>query len=73
MIIVSSRGGIYTEGPAAAIDHQEPYLRAVFNFLGITDIDYIRAEGVAMGAEQKQKAVEKATQDIAACKERKAA
>lgn len=57
VIIASSRGGIYSSGPGAAIDHQEPYLRAVFGFFGITDLDYIRAEGVNYGPEQREQAI----------------
>ena len=49
VIVVSSRGGMYTEGPAQAYDHQETYLKTVFGFLGLSDISFIRAEGVAMG------------------------
>src|SRR5438445_7704789 len=44
VIIASSRGGFYSEGhPAALLDHQESYLRACFNFLGIADVTLIRA------------------------------
>ncbi|MGF6709271.1 FMN-dependent NADH-azoreductase [Luteibacter sp. W1I16] len=58
LIIASSRGGIYTPGtPAAAMDFQEPYLRALFGFLGVTDIEFVRAEGVAMGDDHKNQAV----------------
>lgn len=57
VIVASSRGGIYSSGPGAAIDHQEPYLRAVFGFFGITDLDYIRAEGVNYGPEQREQAI----------------
>jgi FMN-dependent NADH-azoreductase len=53
VVIISSRGGIYSAGPAAGMDHQESYLRTVFGFLGITDIEFIRAEGLARGAEQR--------------------
>jgi FMN-dependent NADH-azoreductase len=65
VIVASSRGGFYGEGsPLAVIDHQEPYLKAVFGFFGITDIDYVRAEGIAIGTEQKTKSVEAAKQEI---------
>jgi FMN-dependent NADH-azoreductase len=65
VIIASSRGGVYSEGtPMAAFDHQETYLRGVFNFFGITDIRFIRAEGVAMGDEQRAKSVEGAEAEI---------
>lgn len=57
VIVASSRGGIYSTGPAAAADHQESYLRAVFGFFGITDLDYIRAEGVNFGPEQREQAI----------------
>jgi FMN-dependent NADH-azoreductase len=69
VFIVSSRGGIYSEGsPQALVDHQEPFLRAVLNFMGITDINYIRAEGVAMGPDHRQKALDNAQQTILSTK-----
>jgi FMN-dependent NADH-azoreductase len=50
VVIVSTRGGMYgAETPMALFDHQEPYLRGLFGFLGITDITVVRAEGLAMG------------------------
>lgn len=65
VIVASSRGGVYAEGtPMAAFDHQETYLRGVFNFFGITDVRFIRAEGVAMGDEQRAKSVEGAEAEI---------
>src|SRR5262249_54059284 len=33
VVVISSRGGVYSSGPAAAFDHQESYLRSVFTFL----------------------------------------
>jgi FMN-dependent NADH-azoreductase len=66
VIVISSRGGVYSAGsPLAAIDHQEPYLRAIFGFFGITEIDYIRAEGVNIGPEQRDHAIAAARQAIA--------
>ena len=47
VLVASSRGGVYTDTPAAPFDHQETYLRAIFGFFGITDIGLFRAEGVA--------------------------
>ena len=47
VVIVSSRGGIYSEGsPVQMMDHQESYLKVALGFIGITDITVIRAEGV---------------------------
>ena len=66
VIIASSRGGFYNkENGLAAIDHQEPYLRAVFGFLGVTDVDFVRTEGVAVSPEQKQQAIGNAERAIA--------
>jgi FMN-dependent NADH-azoreductase len=62
-IVVSTRGGVYA-GTAyeAAMDHQEAYLRTVLNFLGITDVSFVRAEGIAM---KKEEAVATANRQIA--------
>ena len=65
LIVASSRGGIYSGGaPAAAMDFQEPYLRALFAFLGVTDIEFVRAEGLAMGDDHKTKSVDGAMAGI---------
>ncbi|WP_092411059.1 FMN-dependent NADH-azoreductase [Dokdonella immobilis] len=73
LVIASSRGGVYSAGSAgAAMDFQETYLRGVFGFLGITDIEVVRAEGVNMSAEHKQKAIAAARASIAG-EQRKAA
>jgi FMN-dependent NADH-azoreductase len=65
VIVVSSRGGLYGPGtPAASLEHQESYLRAIFGFFGITDITFVRAEGVAMGSEAREKAIEAARVEV---------
>jgi FMN-dependent NADH-azoreductase len=64
VIIASSRGGIYSSGPAASFDFQEAYLRAVFGFLGVTDVEFVRAEGVNISAENKTKAIASAHDTI---------
>ena len=54
VIIVSTRGGLYGPGaPWAGLDHQEPYLQGVLGFLGITDITFVRAEGLKMTDHQE--------------------
>ena len=66
VIIASSRGGFYAPGTAqAAFDFQETYLRAVFGFLGIDDIHFVRAEGVAIGPEQRAAALTGALESVA--------
>ncbi|CUS46080.1 FMN-dependent NADH-azoreductase [Sphingomonas sp. QA11] len=65
VIVASSRGGFYgADTQAAFLDHQETYLRGVFGFFGITDISFIRAEGVAMGEPQRQQAIDSAEAEI---------
>ncbi|MBO9710795.1 MAG: FMN-dependent NADH-azoreductase [Caulobacter sp.] len=65
VIIASSRGGYYgADTPAASLDHQEPYLQAVFGFMGVTDLRFIRAEGVALGPEARGKSIETAQGEI---------
>src|ERR1700730_9120874 len=69
VVIASSRGGIYSEGaPAASAEHQETYLRSVFAFIGIPDIEIVRAEGVAIGPEPKAAAIAAAKREIAKLK-----
>lgn len=65
-ILVLSSGGIYSQGPAQALDHQETYLRAIMNFFGITDIETIRIEGVALGADKAEAALKNAKEKAAA-------
>ncbi|CAM6003211.1 unnamed protein product [Sphagnum balticum] len=45
LIIISSSGGDYSQPPMKSYDFVEPYLRAIFGFLGITDITYLTAPG----------------------------
>jgi FMN-dependent NADH-azoreductase len=59
-------GGAYSEGPAAAYDHLTTYLRAVLGFLGMTDVTFIVAEGVAMGEEAVAAAIAKSRAKIEA-------
>jgi FMN-dependent NADH-azoreductase len=70
VIVASTRGGFYGPGTAASdLEHQESYLRAVFGFFGITDIRFVRAEGIALGDEQRARSLqdaEAAIRDLAA-------
>ena len=62
VIVVSARGGFY--GADSDFDFQEAYLRHVFGFIGITDIEFVRAEGIGLGPEQRTKAVSEAHAEI---------
>ena len=55
VVIASARGGIY--GDASPADFQEAYLRQVFGFLGVTDIEFVRAEGVAYSPQHRAEAL----------------
>lgn len=55
VIIVSGRGGQY--GDASPADFQEAYLRQVFGFIGIKDVEIIRAEGVAYSPQHRADAL----------------
>lgn len=56
-ILIHSRGGVYSSGPAQALDHQGTYLRSVLGFIGITDVESVDVEGVAFGPDAAEKAV----------------
>lgn len=65
VIVASSRGGVYsTSEGGRALEHQESYLQTVFGFFGITDVRFVRAEGVAMGPDAREKALASAEADI---------
>ncbi|BDU16927.1 FMN-dependent NADH-azoreductase [Lysobacter auxotrophicus] len=55
VIIVSGRGGQY--GDASPADFQEAYLRQVFGFIGVTDLEIVRAEGVAYSPQHRADAL----------------
>jgi FMN-dependent NADH-azoreductase len=59
MIVITSRGGQYSK-EMAKFDLQDPYLRTIFGFVGITDIDFIKAEPMDTGAEVRKKKIEEA-------------
>ena len=66
VIVASARGGVYsTNDWGRAAEHQESYLHTVFGFLGITDVRFVRAEGVAMGDAKKAEALGEAANGIA--------
>ena len=54
IIIASSRGGVHQDSGG---DFQESYLRFVFGFIGVTDIEIVRAEGLAMSPQHRADAM----------------
>jgi FMN-dependent NADH-azoreductase len=59
-IVVEARAGLYSEGPAAAMDSQEPHLRTLLGFIGVTDVAFVRAEKLAFGPEAAAAAIAEA-------------
>lgn len=61
--VALARGGAYRDTPA---DSQVPYLKAVLGFLGMTDVEFIYAEGLAMGDDAAAKGLKDAHAQIQA-------
>ena len=61
VIVAVSRGGFYEAGNS--FEHVEAYLKPMFNFLGI-EPEFVRAEGVAVGPEQRDAGLAKGLADI---------
>ncbi len=59
-IVVEARGGTYSKGPATAMDNQEPHLRNMLGIMGIKDVAFVRAEGLAISPENKAAAIDTA-------------
>lgn len=67
IIVASARGGMYSTSDAGnAMEHQESYLKTVFGFFGVTDVRFVRAEGLAMGEAAKAAALAAAQVEILA-------
>ena len=64
-IVIESRGGLYSEGPAKVMDSQEPHLRNLLGFMGITNITFVRVEKLAFGTEARERAIDAARAELA--------
>jgi FMN-dependent NADH-azoreductase len=63
VIIAVSRGGFYgADTPMAALEHLETYLRGVFGFIGVKNLEFIAADGIQVGPEHREKALAGALQ-----------
>jgi FMN-dependent NADH-azoreductase len=56
-IVIEARGGHYSDGPTQAFDFQEPYLRHLFAFMGVTDVEFVRVEKIGFGPEARTAAI----------------
>ncbi|MCE0460606.1 MULTISPECIES: FMN-dependent NADH-azoreductase [Pseudomonas] len=64
LVIVSTAGGLHA-GQPSGVGHEQ-YLTHMFGFLGITDIEIVRAEGLAYGDDMRTKALSNAKAQIGA-------
>jgi FMN-dependent NADH-azoreductase len=69
-LFITSSGGAYLPGtPMAALNFQEPYLRVIFGFIGLTDLQFIAADSMNLGegaAKQSREKAENALKELAA-------
>jgi len=63
-IVIESRAGLYSEGPAAAMDSQEPHLRTLLGFMGVEDVAFVRAERLAFGPEAATASIADAVEQL---------
>ena len=54
-VLILTRGGIHSGDPAHLRDHQEPYLRTLLAFVGITEVSTILAEGLRISPESRER------------------
>lgn len=67
VVLTIARGGFYgPDTPTAQFEHAESYLKSIFAFFGITNIEVFAAEGVAFGPEAREAAILQAEEKIAA-------
>ncbi len=68
--LVTTRGGVHRDRPH---DHLVPYVRTMLAFVGITDVAVVYAEGLALGAEPREAALDRARVEIDSLAARRAA
>jgi FMN-dependent NADH-azoreductase len=60
-LFLTASGGTYLPGSAAAgLNFQEPYLRAIFGFMGVTDLRFVVADNLNQGADAARQSRERA-------------
>jgi FMN-dependent NADH-azoreductase len=68
--VFAARGGLYAGAP---IDTQTPYVRDFLGFLGIKDVEFVYAEGLAIDAQRRESALDAARSQIDRLLEKRAA
>ncbi len=65
LVLVMTRGGFYgPDSPRHSLEHGESYLRSMFGFIGLAHPEVVVAEGLAVTAEQRQTALDRARHQI---------
>ena len=65
VIVAVARGGLYGEGtPQRAIEHAERYLTDVFAFIGVTDVEFVIAEGLKISDDHRAEAIAAAHEQV---------
>src|SRR6202789_446224 len=65
VFIVSSKGGVYSgDSPAKHLEHSETHLMGVLGLMGLRAVTTIRAEGIGLGPEARQRAIDEARRAI---------
>lgn len=53
MVVIVAKGAIYAKGTSMeSFDHVEPYMRTVFGFMGVVDMQFVTADGMDFGDEE---------------------
>jgi FMN-dependent NADH-azoreductase len=65
-VLIESRAGLYSEGAGMALDGQEPHIRTMLGFMGITDVTVVRAEKLAFGPEAAEASIAAAGEALGA-------
>lgn len=63
-IVILSRGGLYSEGPDGAMDSQQPHLRTLLGFIGITDVTFVLDEKLGFGPGDRVRSLQAAKNQI---------
>jgi len=63
-VVIESRGGFYSAGPAAAMDSQEAHIRTMLGFIGIDEVTFVRAEKLAFGPDAAAAAIAEASEAL---------
>lgn len=63
-LLITSAGGHYSQPPGSDQDYLVPYLRAILAFIGIAEIEVVRAEGLSLGPEIRERAIESAKRQL---------